>query len=83
MHSCSQVTLPLWCLTMETYLSQLEARAAEIGVSLDDVCRAEGVAATTLARWRKGENTCLQGTAEMLFIRMRIMSRKASLRKAS
>lgn len=68
---------------METYLQQLEIRCADLGVSLDDVCRAEGVADTTLARWRKGESTCREGTAQALFERMAKMRPEASLQEAS
>ena len=52
------------------YLDQLEVRAAELGLDLADVCAAEGVAPTTLARWRKGEGNCREGTARALFGRM-------------
>ena len=59
------------------YLDQLEVRAAELGLDLADVCAAEGVAPTTLARWRKGEATCREGTARALFGRMdRMASQK-------
>ena len=52
------------------YLDQLEVRAAELRLDLADVCAAEGVALTTLARWRKDEATCREGTARALFRRM-------------
>lgn len=68
---------------MQTYLQQLEARCAVLGVSLDDVCRAEGVADTTLARWRKGESTCREGTAQALFKRMGKMRTGAAMQEAS
>ncbi len=68
---------------METYLQQLEARCDHLGVSLDDICRAEGVADTTLARWRKGESTCREGTAQALFARMGKMRPKVPLQKVS
>ena len=68
---------------MDTYLQQLEARCAELGVSLDDVCRAEGVADTTLARWRKGESTCREGTAKALFARLAKMRPEAAMQEAS
>jgi ribulose-phosphate 3-epimerase len=55
---------------LNPYLDQLEVRAAELGLELADVCAAEGVALTTLARWRKGEATCREGTARALFGRM-------------
>ncbi len=56
------------------YLDQLEVRAAELGLDLADVCAAERVALTTLARWRKGEATCREGTARALFGRMERMA---------
>ena len=68
---------------METYLQQLEARAGEIGFSLDDVCLAAGVAATTLARWRKGQNACHKDTRDKLLARMEKMRTKPALKKAS
>ena len=52
------------------YLDQLKARAAELRLDLADVCAAEGIAPTTLARWRKGEANCREGTAQALFRRM-------------
>ena len=52
------------------YLDQLKVRAAELRLDLADVCAAEGVAPTTLARWRKGEANCREGTAQALFRRM-------------
>ena len=59
------------------YLDQLEVRAAELRLDLADVCAAEGVAPTTLARWRKGEANCREGTARALFRRMdRMASQK-------
>ena len=60
------------------YLDQLKARAAELRLDLADVCAAEGIAPTTLARWRKGEANCREGTAQALFRRMdEMVSRKA------
>ncbi len=59
------------------YLDQLEVRAADLRLDLADVCAAEGVAPTTLARWRKGEANCREGTARALFRRMdRMASQK-------
>ena len=52
------------------YLDQLKVRAAELRLDLADVCAAEGIAPTTLARWRKGEANCREGTAQALFRRM-------------
>ncbi|MCH8858575.1 MAG: hypothetical protein IID54_03245 [Proteobacteria bacterium] len=68
---------------MDTYLQQLEARCVALGVSLDDVCRAEGVADTTLARWRKGESTCREGTAKALFARLAKMRPETAMQEAS
>ena len=59
---------------LTTYLEQLDRRAAELGLNLEEVCAQEGVAATTVARWRKGEATCREGTAEKLFLRMEQMA---------
>tara|TARA_Y100000310_G_scaffold345377_1_gene464285 strand:- start:4312 stop:4593 length:282 start_codon:yes stop_codon:yes gene_type:complete len=55
---------------MQTYLEQLDSRCARLGVDLRDICRAEGIAATTLARWRKGQAHPRQETAEALFARL-------------
>ena len=57
-------------VVMLTYLEQLEAQCAEADLDLAEVCRAEGVAATTLARWRKGESHCREATAKTLFRRI-------------
>ena len=73
--------MQLYSALMETYLTQLEARCADLGVSLDEICRAEGVANTTLARWRKGESNPRQGTAQALFARMGKMRAKAPLQE--
>lgn len=59
---------------MIRYLDQLEERAAELDFDLADVCAEEGVADTTLARWRKSEATCREGTAKKLFARMEAMA---------
>ena len=61
-------------MTVVTYLDQLDERASELGVDLKRVCELEGVAATTLARWRKGEATCREETAHRLFARMDAMA---------
>ena len=63
---------------MLTYLEQLETRCAEAGLALADVCNAEGVASTTLSRWRKGEVHCRQATAKALLQRIDKMSRDAA-----
>ena len=61
---------------MITYLHQLEKRAVELRLDLSDVCALEGVAATTLTRWRNGKAACREGTAQRLFARMKQMARE-------
>lgn len=65
------------------YLDQLEDACARTGVSLVEACRAEGIADTTLARWRKaregattadGAANCRQATAEKLMARIAQMA---------
>lgn len=56
-----------------TYLHQMESAALASGINLSDVCKAEGVAATTLQRWRKGEVTPRLETTEKILQRIRIM----------
>jgi hypothetical protein len=58
------------------YLDQLEARAKALGLELKDVCKAEGIADTTLARWKANETTVRQGTAEALMRRMDEMAKE-------
>ena len=57
------------------YLDQLEAAARNAGVDLAEVCRAVGVAPSTLMRWRKGEMTPRQATAEQILNRIERMKR--------
>ena len=59
---------------MLTYLQQLDERCAEADLDLVEVCRAEGVADTTLARWRRGETNCREATAQALFARIEKMA---------
>jgi transcriptional regulator with XRE-family HTH domain len=49
---------------MLTYLEQMEAAAQEKGVDLAKACKKADVEATTLMRWRKGDTTPREGTAE-------------------
>lgn len=56
-----------------TYLQQMEGAALASGVSLAEVCKVEGVAATTLQRWRKGEVTPRLETTEKILQRIRVM----------
>ena len=60
---------------MITYLEQLERQCADAGLDLATVCRAEGVADTTLARWRKNEVHCREATAKALFQRINSMAK--------
>jgi len=62
---------------MVTYLEQLDALCALGGLRLADVCNAEGVAATTLWRWRKGKAHCREATALALFARIGTMASPA------
>jgi len=63
-------------MSLVSYLAQLDAKAAECGVDLREACRLEGVAETTLDRWRKGIVHCRWGTAQNLFSRIEKMRRE-------
>ena len=65
---------------MITYLAQLDALCSSAGLDLADVCDAEGVAATTLWRWRKGRVHCREATALALFERIGLMTPPAPVR---
>ena len=60
-----------------TYLAQLDAAATAAGVTLAEACKEEGIALTTLQRWRKpeaeGGTTPREGTAIALFNRIELM----------
>lgn len=60
---------------MKTYLEQLNEHSAALGVNLSDACKAEGVALTTLARWRKAETTVREGTFKALYQRISLMAK--------
>lgn len=69
---------------LTTYLEQLESAAAAATVDLSVACKEEGIAATTLQRWRKGEVAPREGTAKALFSRIERMKRQQEkLRQAS
>ena len=57
-----------------SYLEQLDAACAAAGIRLEDACKAEGLADTTLARWRKGAVTPREATARALFSRIEAMT---------
>lgn len=58
------------------YLEQLQRRADELGVSLDDICAKEGVSHVTLWRWRTGKTFCSERVAQRLFERMAEIAEK-------
>ena len=62
---------------MVTYLEQLDALCALGGLDLAAVCNAEGVAATTLWRWRNRKAHCREATALALFERIGMMASPA------
>ncbi len=62
------------------YLDQLQRRADTLGVSLEEACSQEGIADTTLTRWRKGQFSCREQTAQKLFVRLESMARDGSYR---
>lgn len=68
-----------------SYLEQLERAAEDAQVELSDACKAEGIADTTLARWRKDEAAPRDATARALFKRIGLMAKSPpeERRKAS
>ncbi len=61
-------------LMLNTYLDQIERAARDAGVNLAEACRREGIAATTLMRWRKGEVSPREATAQALLARIAKMA---------
>lgn len=61
---------------LDDYLAQMERAAKEAAIDLAEACRVEGVAATTLVRWRKGEVSPREGTAKAVLDRIAAMARK-------
>jgi len=59
-----------------TYLDQLEKLAAELGVDLSEACKAEGIAQTTLWRWRTGAGNPREATAEAVANRIRVIAER-------
>lgn len=59
---------------MFTYLEQMEAHAVRTGVGLRAACLAEGIAVSTLNRWRAGTTTPNENIARRIFNRMDAMS---------
>lgn len=64
--------------SMLTYLEQLEAKASVCRVPLEAACKAEGVAATTLLRWRKGQTHPREDTTRALIARLERMAAQAA-----
>lgn len=58
---------------LSSYFTQLEAAASAAGIDLAEVCRLEGVARTTLLRWRKGEAFPREATAAAIMRRIEAM----------
>lgn len=58
---------------LNTYLTQLQNAASAAGVNLADACKREGIARTTLQRWRNGETTPNEATAKALLGRIETM----------
>lgn len=69
-------------MALTSYLSQLDALCTELNVDLAAACKAEGLADTTLARWRKGEAHCRYDVARKLFDRIRGMASERQGRAA-
>jgi len=55
---------------MNTYFEQLEAQAERTGVSILAACEAEGIARSTLNRWKSGFSTPSEKVAKRIFERM-------------
>jgi len=58
---------------MFTYLEQLKLAAGKYHLDLADVCEAEGVSRTTLARWLQRETSPREATAIKLYTRIEKM----------
>ena len=63
---------------MFTYIQQLDARCAEAGITLEALCEAEGLAASTVWRWRHGRAHCHERTARALFDRLDKINKAAA-----
>ena len=61
-------------IMISTYLDQIEKLAAEKEVDLLEACKAEGIAKTTLWRWRSGSSHPRQDTAEAILMRIQILA---------
>jgi len=77
---CCKINRGVYDSAMITYLEQLDTLCSSAGLDLADVCDAEGVAATTLWRWRKGRVHCREATALALFERIGLMTSPAPVR---
>lgn len=68
---------------LSSYLDQLERKASENGVDLADACRSEGIARTTLFRWRKGDAFPREATAAAIMRRIERMVRERATEDAA
>lgn len=72
---------------METYLAQLDDAAEAAGATLAEACKAEGVALTTLMRWRRpqddGGTSPSEKTAKALYRRIERMKAEQPYRRAA
>lgn len=55
---------------MITYFEQLQQLADSLGVPLEEACAQEGIAGSTLNRWRRGRFECRADTARRLAQRL-------------
>lgn len=74
---------PSTVFEIDKYHHQVERSAQEAGIDLAAACKAEGVAATTLARWRSGQVTPQLGTTEKILQRIRMMATPAHSSEAA
>jgi len=59
---------------LSTYLAQIDAAAEKAGVDVAQACEAEGIARTTLQRWRKGEVSPREATAQAVLKRITLIA---------
>lgn len=63
------------------YLQQMEQAAREVGVDLAEACKKEGVAATTLMRWRNGTVNPREATTEAILKRIAVIAAERQQRE--
>lgn len=57
-------------MELVTYIKQLEMACLQKGTTLEEVCEAEKLPASTLWRWRKGKSVVSEPMAIRLFERI-------------